>query len=525
MSQATSNVRPVVLIVRDGWGEAPNHNADASNAIRLAKTPRCTALSAKYPTTFIATSGFDVGLPEGTMGNSEVGHQNIGAGRVVDQESVRITKDARAGAFAKNAEFVAAIESAKKNNTNLHLMGIASDGGVHGLLEHLYALAGASKTLGLTRVYVHLFTDGRDTPPNSGREYIASIDAKLKEIGVGQIATIVGRYWAMDRDNRWDRVEKAYRALTTGEGSSFASAGDALEHYYAHPSKPEMAGDEFVAPSILLDSNKQQLPRIRDNDSVIFYNFRGDRPRELTHAFVTDTFDGFARTKLKLHFVTMTGYEEGLAVKVAYVRPAKMKNILGEYLSNLRLKQFRVAETEKFPHVTFFFNDYREPVFTGEERYMAKSPKDVATYDLKPEMAAYDIAENAAKAILSRQYAFVLVNFANCDMVGHTGKLSAAIKACEVVDECVGKLVDAAQSVGASLVITADHGNAEQMIDPSTGGPHTAHTTFPVEIVVVDDRFIGTSLKTGGRLADVAPTVLKLMGLSQPVEMTGQSLC
>jgi len=363
------------------------------------------------------------------------------------------------------------------------------------------------------------------TPINAGVEYVRTIEKNLALIGVGKVATVVGRYWAMDRDHRWDRVSKAYNALTSAEGVMFASSIDAIEYYYKHPTLPQMIGDEFVTPSIIMDpATKQALPRIADGDSVIFYNFRGDRPRELTHAFVTDGFDGFNRNKLNLYFVTMTGYEEGLNVHVAYTRPPRMVNILGEYLSGLGLKQERFAETEKFPHVTFFFNDYRESVFVGEDRYMARSPKEVATYDLKPEMAAADISEHVVAAIKSKQYAFILVNFANGDMVGHTGNLQAAIKAVEVVDTCVGQLVAAARDTGASVIITADHGNCEQMIDPATGGPHTAHTTYPVELIIVDDRYIGQPLRKGGKLADVAPTVLKLMGLPEPAEMSGDSL-
>jgi len=517
--------RPVVLVVRDGWGDNPNREWDKANAVRLAKTPRSGDLAREYPTTLLATSGFDVGLPEGTMGNSEVGHQNLGAGRIVDQESVKITKDARAGKFGENVELSGAVEHAKTSNTNLHLMGIASDGGVHGLLEHLFALVELAKSRGLDRVYLHLFTDGRDTPAKVGLNYVKHIQARLNQIGVGKIATIVGRYFAMDRDTRWDRVEKAYQALTAGQGLMFPSATLAVEHYYKNPTEGGMVGDEFIPASVVFDeTTHQQLPRIQDGDAVVFYNFRGDRPRELTHAFVDTDFAGFKRNKLDLFFVTMTPYEQGLNVRVAFHRPPKMQNILPDYLSSLGLKQFRCAETEKFPHVTFFFNDYREATFPGEDRYMARSPKEVSTYDQKPEMAAAEIAHHAAAAIRSKLYDFVLINFANADMVGHTGKLDAAIKAVEEVDRRLGEIIDATNEVGGSLIVTADHGNAEQMIDPATGEPHTSHTTFPVEMVLVDDRYVGKPLRQGGRLADIAPTILKLMGIEKPADMTGESL-
>ncbi|MGN6627792.1 MAG: 2,3-bisphosphoglycerate-independent phosphoglycerate mutase [Tepidisphaeraceae bacterium] len=522
--------KPVVLIIRDGWGKNPSHQWDKSNAVLLAKTPVDDAIVKDYPSTLIATSGFDVGLPEGTMGNSEVGHQNIGAGRIVDQESVRITKAIRNGEFFSNPELNAAIDHCQSDSKNLHIFGIVSDAGVHGMLEHLYAVLELCKRRGFSRVFLHAFTDGRDSPPIYGLRYIAETEKKMAELGVGKIATVAGRFWAMDRDKRWDRVEKAYRAIRYGEGPTFASARDAVQHYYDHPSEPTTHGDEFVTPSVIVKDGKP-LATVQDGDAVIFYNYRGDRPRELTHAFVLPDFKGFDRGPLlKLYFVTMAAYEDGLPVHVAYKKLGKMKNILGEVIAAKGMKQFRCAETEKFPHVTFFFNDYREEPFPGEEREIIQSPKTLpdgsplTTYDQQPEMSARGVCDATLKAINSGKYDLVVVNFANGDMVGHTGSLPAAIKACEVVDECVGKIIAATRKQGGSLVVTADHGNAEQMIDPATGGPHTAHTTYTVELIVVDDRFKGHTLRTGGRLADVAPTLLKLMGMDKPVEMTGESL-
>jgi 2,3-bisphosphoglycerate-independent phosphoglycerate mutase len=518
--------RPVVLIVRDGWGKNPYPEWNKANAVFLAKHPVADRILAEYPSTLIHTSGFDVGLPEGTMGNSEVGHQNIGAGRIVDQESVRVTKQIRDGTFFANVELNVAVDNALAKGRTLHLFGIVSDAGVHGLLEHLYACLELCKRRGLTRVLLHAFTDGRDTSPNSGLAYVRQVEAKMKELGVGRIATVSGRYYAMDRDNRWPRVEKAYRAIAFGDGPRFLAAEDAIRQYYANPTEPNMSGDEFITPSVIapLDADVK-AQTFKDGDSVIFYNYRGDRPRELTKAFVLPDFDGFDRgPKLDLTYVTMTAYEQGLPVRVAYPKPPKMASILGEYLSNLGLKQFRCAETEKFPHVTFFFNDYRNDPFPGEDRTIVPSPTDVSTYDQKPEMSGYGICDEVVKRVLSGTYDLIVVNFANGDMVGHTGVLGAAIEAVQHVDICVGRILDALEKVGGSAIVTADHGNCEQMIDPATGGPHTAHTTYDVEIIVVDDRFKGAKLHPDGRLADVAPTLLQLMGLAKPAEMTGRSL-
>lgn len=517
--------RPCVVIVRDGWGKNPYPKWNNANAVYLAKHPVADRLMAEYPTTLIHTSGFDVGLPEGTMGNSEVGHQNIGAGRIVDQESVAITKQIRDGRFYDNPVLNQAVQRAIDKKGNLHLFGIVSDAGVHGLLEHLFACLELCRRGGLDRVFLHAFTDGRDTAPSSGLGYIRQIEAKMRELGVGKIATVSGRYWAMDRDNRWQRVEKAYRAITAAEGPKFPSAEAAVRNYYDHPTEPNLAGDEFITPSVISDDGRAPRAVVKNGDSIIFYNYRGDRPREITKAFVLPDFNGFDRgPMLDLFYCTMTAYEQGLPVHVAYPKPPKMGNILGQYISDLGLKQFRCAETEKFPHVTFFFNDYREEPFPGEDRQIIPSPKDVATYDQKPEMSAYGVCQEVVQRIESGKYDLIVVNFANGDMVGHTGVLAAAIKAVEIVDECVGKILDAVKKQNGSAIVLADHGNCEQMIDPTTGGPHTAHTTYDVELIVVDDRFKGRKLAEGGRLADVAPTALKIMGLPQPPEMAGKSL-
>jgi 2,3-bisphosphoglycerate-independent phosphoglycerate mutase len=517
--------RPVVIIVRDGWGKNPYPQWNHANAVYLAKHPVADRLMAEYPSTLIHTSGFDVGLPEGTMGNSEVGHQNIGAGRIVDQESVKITKDVRSGAFSQNHEMVAAVDNVLRTGGNLHLFGIVSDAGVHGQLEHLYGCLTLAKTRGLDRVFLHAFTDGRDTPPHSGINYVKQVEAKMAEIGVGKVATVSGRYFAMDRDNRWARVEKAYRAIAFGEGAKFPSAIQAIQHYYDHPTESNMTGDEFVTPSVITTKDGNPLTTVKSGDSVIFYNYRGDRPREITKAFVADPFDGFDRgPKLDLYFVTMTAYEVGLPVHVAYPKPPKMTAILGDYISGLGLKQFRCAETEKFPHVTFFFNDYREQPFPGEDRQLVPSNKEVSTYDQKPEMSAQGIADEVVNRIDSGIYDLIVVNFANPDMVGHTGNLPAAIKAVEFVDARVGQVLEAVNRQNGAAIVLADHGNCEQMIDPATGAPHTSHTIYDVELIVVDDRFKGHQLRQGGRLADVAPTALQLFGLPKPPEMTGESL-
>lgn len=521
--------RPLLLIVRDGWGHNPYSEWDKANAVKLAETPVADRLLATYPWVQIKTSGEDVGLPAGVMGNSEVGHQNIGAGRIVDQEVMRITRRIREGSFFENPGLVGACEHAKKTGGSLHIMGLCSSAGVHSTLEHLYALLKLAKRRSLDRVYFHAFGDGRDTPPKSGIEFIAEVESQMQSIGAGRVASVIGRYYAMDRDNRWDRVEKAYRLLTHSAGSEAATAKAAFQRYYDAPTESSRSGDEFIEPTIV----GKPAP-IRDGDAVIFFNFRGDRPRELVRAFTFDEFpykdgdkmQGFDRGRKldNLYFCTMADYERGLPVHVAFERPAKMVNILGGYAASLGLKQFRCAETEKFPHVTFFFNDYREEPFDGEDRQIVPSPRDVTTYDQKPEMSAQGVTEEMLRRIESDKYDLFILNYANGDMVGHTGKLDAAIKAVEVVDACVGKVIDAVLAKGGAAIVTADHGNCEQMIDPKTGGPHTAHTTYDVDLIVVDDRLKGCKLREGGRLADIAPTLLALGGIAKPVEMTGESL-
>lgn len=534
--------KPVVLIVRDGWGENPHPEHDAFNAVKLAKTPITDELMAKYPVTLLHTSGEDVGLPEDTMGNSEVGHQNIGAGRVVDQESVRITKAVREGKLSENHALCDGIENANGHGHNVHLLGIASDAGVHGLLTHLYGCVKLCKQRGVPtdKILLHLFTDGRDTGPFTGKGFIEQIEAQLADIGAGRIASICGRYWAMDRDNRWERVKRAYDLLTgKGDAPTFESAVDAIQDYYDNPTNDSQNGDEFITPRFL-----GKPAAISDGDTVIFYNYRGDRPREITRAFMQPDFQGhvppspdsgemgFDRgDKLNLRYVTMTAYDEtfkafpGLAV--AFPKPPKMQDIGGEWLEKQGKTQFRCAETEKFPHVTFFANDYREEPFEGETREMAQSPK-VATYDLQPEMSAPGIRDLVLKRVNEDGVDcpdFILVNFANGDMVGHTGKLDAAIKAVETVDSCVGEIVEAVLKRGGKLIITADHGNAEQMFDPTTGAAHTAHTTYDVPCILVgDDLAKDTQLRDDARLADLFPTALDMMGLDKPDAMTGESL-
>jgi 2,3-bisphosphoglycerate-independent phosphoglycerate mutase len=537
MASQVAKHRPCIVIVRDGWGENPDPHWDHANAIKLAQPPVDAMLRSTWPRTLVATSGFDVGLPEGTMGNSEVGHQNIGAGRIVDQDSVRITKAVREGSFYDNKELVAAVERCLKRHGRLHVMGLASDIGVHSLLEHLYAIVELAGRRGLKEVYVHCFTDGRDSPPDSGIGYVQQIERKFAQIGVGRIASVGGRYWGMDRDNRWDRVARAYRMLVHGDAPTAPSATVALQHYYDNPLEPNMRGDEFVTPTLICPDGEKPAGIVRDGDAIVFFNFRGDRPRELTKAFTCDEFPfkgrdrsgapiqvGFDRgKKLDLVYVTMTAYEEGLPVRVAFPKLPKMHNIAGEYLSQLGLRQFRCAETEKYAHVTFFFNDYREEPFPGEERQLVNSPK-VDTYDLQPEMSAYGITELMLKRIATGIDDLIVLNYANPDMVGHTGSIPAAVKACKVVDECVGKVYDAIMAGGGCGIITADHGNFEQMIDPATGGPHTSHTIFPVPLYVFGEPFRGAKLRADGRLADVMPTALTMMGLDVPGEMTGTTL-
>lgn len=526
--------KPVVLIIRDGWGENPNEKWQHANAIHLAKTPVSDALMSTYPNVLIHTSGEDVGLPAGVMGNSEVGHQNIGAGRIVDQEVMRITRSIRDESFFANATLQGAINHVKSTGGTLHLLGLMSDGRVHSDLEHGFAIVDLVKRnqLPTGQFAIHAITDGRDTSPAKGIEFIRQLEEKLAAAQVGRIASVIGRFYAMDRDLRWDRVQQAYEMMTQGSSVVANSAQEAIQTYYDAPSDSSRCGDEFITATSITDQNGQ-VTTVKDGDAIVFMNYRGDRTREITKAFVFDdqqwsSIDGggFERgNKIdNLYFATMTGYEAGLPVEVIFEKPKKMPNILGEYVSSLGLQQFRCAETEKYPHVTFFFNDYRDDPFPEEDRGMAQSPKEVATYDQKPEMSADEVANKVLQVIESGTVELIIVNFANGDMVGHTGVLQAAIQAVETVDVCVGRIVDATLAAGGALVVTADHGNCEQMTDPTTGGPHTAHTTFDVPLIIAEPGLEGKMLKPGGRLADIAPTVLTLMGLPVPKEMTGESL-
>ena len=521
---------PVLLVIRDGWGSNPHSEQNQYNAVHLAKKPADDMLHAKCPCTLVAASGLDVGLPDGQMGNSEVGHENIGAGRIVDQELVRLNKLFSEKQLARNPvwhDIVARLKGAP--TAKLHLMGIVSDGGVHGMLEHLYGILRQAKEDGLTKaqVFIHGFTDGRDTPPQSGLGYIQQVEARCREIGVGTVATICGRFWAMDRDNRWERVQKAYCMLTGKKAEATApSAEAAISSYYAKPLSPTQNGDEFVPATWIVGANGKPLATFANGDAVLFYNYRGDRPREITKAFVLDGFKEFDRgAKLDLYYATMTEYEQGLPVHIISGKPAPLKNILGEVVSNAGLAQFRCAETEKNPHVTFFFNNYRSTPFPGEDRACPASPK-VPTYDMQPAMSAAEVTKAAKDAILSGKYGLIVVNYANPDMVGHTGSLPAAIKACEATDQGLGELLAALATKNGKAVVLADHGNAEQMWDPINNGPHTAHTLNLVEVFAVGEGLAAgkTKMRTGGRLADIAPTVLHLMGLPQPPEMTGENL-
>jgi 2,3-bisphosphoglycerate-independent phosphoglycerate mutase len=518
---------PVLLVIRDGWGKNPDPAQRATNAVALARKPCDDRLQAECPVALVRASGLDVGLPDGVMGNSEVGHENIGAGRIVDQELVRLNKLFSEKRLATNAVWRALVERVKARRSRLHLFGIVSDAGVHGMLDHLYGILRQAKEDGVTEVCLHAFTDGRDTPPSSGLGYVRQVDAQMRAIGVGRIASVCGRFWAMDRDNRWERVQQAYAMLTGRAAVATApSAEAAVQAYYDQPLSPTQVGDEFVPATWIVGADGRPVATVADGDAVLFYNYRGDRPRELTKAFVLDEFSGFDRgRKLDLLYATMTEYESGLPVQVVSPKPEKLRNILGEVVSRAGLAQFRCAETEKNPHVTFFFNNYRKDPFPGEDRACPPSPK-VPTYDLQPEMSAAEVTRLAKEAILSGKYALVVVNYANPDMVGHTGSLPATVKAVEATDAGVGELLAAVAQRGGQAVVCADHGNAEQMWDPTVNGPHTAHTLNLVEVFVVGAGLVAgkTRMRSGGRLADLAPTVLHLMGLPKPAEMTGESL-
>ena len=506
--------KPTVLMILDGYGL---NDKEKGNAVAEGKTPVMDKLMAEYPFVKGYASGMAVGLPDGQMGNSEVGHLNMGAGRIVYQDLTKITKAIQDGEFFENKALIAACENVKSNDSALHLMGLMSDGGVHSHIEHVFGLLELAKKQGIEKVYVHCFLDGRDTPPASGKEYVEQLEAKMKELGVGAVASVSGRYYAMDRDNRWDRVEKAYNAIVKGEGETAESATAGIQASYDNE-----VTDEFVLPTVIVKDGAP-LATIKENDSVIFFNFRPDRAREITRTLCDDEFAGFERgERVKTTFVCFTEYDVTIENKqVAFVKD-EITNTFGEFLAKNGLKQARIAETEKYAHVTFFFNGGVEEPNEGEDRILVKSPK-VATYDLKPEMSAYEVCDKLVDAIKSDKYDVIIINFANPDMVGHTGVEDAAIKAIEAVDECVGKAVDAIKEVDGQMFICADHGNAEQLIDDETGEPFTAHTTNPVPFILVnaDPAY---KLREGGCLADIAPTLIELMGMEQPTEMTGKSL-
>ena len=506
--------KPVVLMILDGYGISDIKEA---NAVAMADTPVMDKLMAECPFVRGNASGLFVGLPDGQMGNSEVGHMNMGAGRVIYQDLTRITKSIKDGDFFKNEELLTAIENCKKNNSDLHLWGLLSDGGVHSHNTHLYAILELCKKEGLSNVYLHPFFDGRDTPPASGKGYLEELVAKTKEIGVGKVASLSGRYYAMDRDNRWDRVELAYKSLVTGEGVTAEDPIQAMQDSY-----DKEVFDEFVLPTVITEGGKP-VSLVKENDSVIFFNFRPDRAREITRAFCCDDFDGFARPngRFPLTYVCFKDYDETIPNKLVAFKKEEIKNTFGEYLASLGLKQLRLAETEKYAHVTLFFNGGIEEPNEGESRILVKSPA-VATYDLQPEMSAPEVSEKLNAAITSGEYDVIIINFANPDMVGHTGVIPAAVSAVETVDKCVGAAVDAVKSVDGVLFICADHGNAEQMINYETGAPHTAHTTNQVPFILYN--YGDVKLREGGCLADIVPTLLEIMELPQPAEMTGKSL-
>ncbi len=504
-------MKPVLLIILDGWGIGNNPLEDAQEN---ADIPFYKNLLKEYPHTALQCSGEAVGLPEGQMGNSEVGHLNLGAGRIVYQDYARINKAIKESEFSRNTALVNAMDAALSNESAVHLLGLVSDGGVHSHIDHLYALVDLALARGLKKVFIHAFMDGRDTPPASGINYINALESFLKDKPRARIATVTGRYWAMDRDTRWDRVEKAYSALVYGEGEKARSAAEAVQQSYRINET-----DEFIKPSVICNGSGP-VGKIQDNDSVIFFNFRADRARELATALTGKDFDGFEREKVPAlsSFVTMTLYEDGLNFPVAFP-PVKLTNILGEVLSQRRLRQLRIAETEKYAHVTYFFNGGEESAFPGEDRCLIPSPKDVPTYDLKPEMNAFKVTDEVIKRMDRTGYDFILLNFANPDMVGHTGIMEAAVKACEAIDRCLERIVGKVRDLGGLVIITADHGNCEKMLDGSN--PFTAHTTNPVPFILLKK---GVRLREAGILADVAPTVLDIMGIEKPGEMTGKSL-
>ena len=507
--------RPTVLMILDGYGL---NDKVEGNAVKLANTPVMDKLMAEYPFVEGQASGMAVGLPDGQMGNSEVGHLNMGAGRIVYQELTRITKEIEEGTFFENEELVKAMENAKKNDSALHIFGLLSDGGVHSHITHIFGTIEMAKKFGLKKVYIHPFLDGRDTPPESAADFMQQLVDKMAEIGVGEVATISGRYWAMDRDNNWDREEKAYLAMTKGEGVKETDPVEAVKNSYANGKT-----DEFMLPTVI-EKDGAPVATIKDRDSIIFCNFRPDRARQITRAFCADDFNGFNREKkLDVVMVCFTEYDVTIPNKLVAFKKVEVKNTFGEYLAANHLKQARIAETEKYAHVTFFFNGGVEEPNEGEDRILVDSPKYVPTYDKKPRMSAYTVCDEVCKAITSGKYDVIITNFANPDMVGHTGVVDAAVKAIEVIDECVGEVVEFIKEVDGQLFICADHGNAEQLIDYETGEPYTAHTTNPVPFILVnaDPKY---GLREGGVLADIVPTLIELMGMKQPEEMTGKSL-
>lgn len=501
--------KTTVLMILDGFGV---NEKTEGNAVKLANTPNIDNIMLNYPNVIGLASGLAVGLPDGQMGNSEVGHLNIGAGRIVYQELTRITKAIEDGDFFTNPALLSAIENCKKNNSDLHLLGLLSDGGVHSHNKHLYALLKLAKNEGLKNVYIHAFLDGRDTPPASGSSYVKELEEEIKKIGVGKIATISGRYYAMDRDNRWERVEKAYNAMVLGEGESFETSEECMKNSY-----DKEVYDEFVVPAVIEGGET-----IKENDSVIFFNFRPDRAREITRTLADVDFNGFERQYRDIKVVTFTEYDVTITNKTVAFAPQTLTNTLGEYIAKQGLKQLRLAETEKYAHVTFFFNGGVEKPNENEDRVLVASPK-VATYDLKPEMSAYEVTDKLVENITSREYDLIIINYANPDMVGHTGLVSAAVKAIEAIDFCLGRVMDALIKTDAQMFICADHGNSDQLIDYGTNEPFTAHTTNPVPFVLVNCK-TATGLKEGGKLCDIAPTLLDMMGLNKPEEMTGNSL-
>lgn len=503
--------KPVMLLIMDGWGINPRKD---HNAVFLGKTPNLDRLAKEYPTATLKASGEAVGIMEGQMGDSNVGHLNLGAGRIVYQDLVRLSKAVESGEFFQNPAINKILDDIKAKGTALHLMGLVSPGGVHSHTTHLYALLELAKKKELKKVFIHAFLDGRDVPPSSAKDYLLELEAKVKEIGVGEIATISGRYYAMDRDNRWERVEKAYNAIVYAKGDTASSAIVAIENSYN-----ENVTDEFVIPCVI-EKDGKPVTTVQNGDGVLFFNFRFDRARQLTRAFVDKDFEGFERKRLDLEFLCMTRYDEKIEAPYAF-EPLENKNTLGEWLAKNNKKQLRIAETEKYAHVTFFFNGLEEKPFEGEDRVLVPSPQ-VATYDLRPEMSAYEITGKAIDLIESDKYDCIVLNYANGDMVGHTGVLLSAIRAVETVDTCVGNIVEAVLKKDGKVFITADHGNCEQLLDYDTGVPYTAHTLNEVPVILVSNDEL--KLKETGVLADVAPTLLELMGIEPPKEMTGQSL-